>query len=180
MFAMQLPLQKVDQQPHASTASRHLQLANNHNIMDDAELEQIRKARLEQLKAQGGGGGGAGSRQGGGQGSGDQERQKQCVQLTRSETIQNLQQDEARQHVLNQILHPEAADRLGRIRLVKESRAQEIENRLIALAQSGQLRQKVTETQLKELLNAVADNKEQEKIVVSRRKAWDDDDDLDL
>lgn len=50
------------------------------------------------------------------------------------------------------------------------------------LAQTGQLRQKVTEAQLKELLNAMADNKEEEKIVVSRRKAWDDDDDdlLDL
>lgn len=50
------------------------------------------------------------------------------------------------------------------------------------LAQSGQLRQKVTETQLKELLNAMADNKEEEKIVVTRRKAWEDDDDdlLDL
>lgn len=46
------------------------------------------------------------------------------------------------------------------------------------LAQTGQLRQKVTEAQLKELLNAMADNKEEEKIVVSRRKAWDDDDDL--
>lgn len=91
------------------------------------------------------------------------------------------QQQEARQHILNQILHPEAADRLGRIRLVKEERANDIENRLIALAQSGQLRQKVTETQLKELLNAMAETKEQEKIVVSRRKAWDDDDDdLDI
>jgi programmed cell death protein 5 len=91
-------------------------------------------------------------------------------------------QDEARQHILNQILHPEAADRLGRIRLVKEQRATDVENRLIMLAQTGQLRQKVTEEQLKELLNAVADNKEEEKIVVSRRKAWDDDDDdlLDL
>jgi len=79
--------------------------------------------------------------------------------------------------MLNQILHPEAADRLGRIRLVKEERATEIENRLIMLAQSGQIRQKVTEEQLKELLNAVADNKEEEKIVVSRRKVWDDDDD---
>ncbi|PKS12082.1 hypothetical protein jhhlp_001378 [Lomentospora prolificans] len=111
--------------------------------MDD-ELEKIRKARLEQLKASGGGSGGA----------------------------------EARKSMLDQILHPEAADRLGRIRMVKESRATEIENRLIMLAQSGQLRQKVTEEQLKELLNAVADNKEEEKIVVSRRKAWDDDDDL--
>ncbi|RSL78757.1 hypothetical protein BHE90_011628 [Fusarium euwallaceae] len=129
--------------------------------MDDAELEQIRKARLEQLKAQGGGGGGGGS-------SGQQEQQRQ-------------QNDDARQSILNQILHPEAADRLGRIRLVKEERATDVENRLIMLAQTGQLRQKVTEAQLKELLNAMADKKEEEKIVVSRRKAWDDDDDdLDL
>lgn len=66
--------------------------------------------------------------------------------------------------------------------MVKEQRATEIENRLLMLAQSGQLRQKVTEEQLKELLNAVADTKEEEKIVVSRRKGWDDDDDdlLDL
>lgn len=82
--------------------------------------------------------------------------------------------------MLNQILMPEAADRLGRIRLVKEERATDIENRLIMLAQTGQLRSKVTEEQLKELLNAMADNKEEEKIVVTRRKGWglDDDDDL--
>jgi programmed cell death protein 5 len=61
---------------------------------------------------------------------------------------------------------------------VKESRAQDVENRLIMLAQSGQLRQKVTEEQLKELLNAVAETKEPEKIVVSRRKGgWDDEED---
>jgi len=84
---------------------------------------------------------------------------------------------------LNQILEPEAADRLGRIRLVKESRAQDVENRLIMLARSGQLRQKVTEEQLKELLGAVAEGKEEGKITVTRRKGtWDDEDDdlLDL
>lgn len=84
---------------------------------------------------------------------------------------------------MNQILEPAAADRLGRIRLVKESRAADVENRLITLARSGQLRQKVTEEQLKELLNAMADTKEEEKIVISRRKgSWDDDEDdlLDL
>ena len=68
---------------------------------------------------------------------------------------------------------------------MKESRATDVENRLIMLARSGQLRQKVNEEQLKELLGAVAENQEQEggggggRIVVQRRKGdWDDDDDL--
>lgn len=88
---------------------------------------------------------------------------------------------DARASILSQILLPEAADRLGRIRLVKESRAVDVENRLIMLARSGQLRSKVTEEQLKELLGAVKENNErsEKKIVVSRRKGgWDEDDDL--
>ncbi|KHN98676.1 DNA-binding TFAR19-related protein [Metarhizium album ARSEF 1941] len=142
-------LEQVPQLPPPSTlALRKARLTS---------ARQIRKARLEQLRAESGASGG-GQPSNGGQ---DQARQ----------------QDDARQHVLNQILHPEAADRLGRIRLVKEQRATDIENRLITLAQTGQLRQKVTEAQLKELLNAMADTKEEEKIVVSRRKGWDDDDD---
>ncbi|KAL2161314.1 hypothetical protein VTH06DRAFT_8534 [Thermothelomyces fergusii] len=132
--------------------------------MEDAELEQIRRARLEQLKAQS-----AARGPSGGGGSQEQAQRQQ-------------QEAEARKSILNQILEPEAVDRLGRIRLVKEQRATDVENRLIMLAQTGQLRQKVTEAQLKELLNAMADNKEEEKIVVNRRKGWQDDDDdlLDL
>ncbi|KAL9036704.1 MAG: hypothetical protein Q9214_006017, partial [Letrouitia sp. 1 TL-2023] len=91
---------------------------------------------------------------------------------------------EARSSILSQILQPEAADRLGRIRLVKESRANDIEDRLIWLARSGQLKSKVTEEQLKELLGTVAENDKREgnngaTIVMNRRKGtWDDDDDL--
>ncbi|KAI9718011.1 MAG: hypothetical protein M1828_007001 [Chrysothrix sp. TS-e1954] len=137
--------------------------------MSDADLEEIRRARLQQLQQQGGGGGGNG---GGGGGQEEQEQQKQ-------------QESEARSHILGQILDPDAADRLGRIRMVKETRATDVENRLIMLARSGQLRQKVTEAQLKDILNAVSEQTEQQqqsKIVVNRRKAWDDDDDdlLDL
>jgi programmed cell death protein 5 len=52
------------------------------------------------------------------------------------------------------------------------------------LARSGQLRAKVTEEQLKDLLGAVAEQqeKEEQKIVVNRRGGggWDDDDLDDL
>jgi len=68
---------------------------------------------------------------------------------------------------------------------VKESRATDVENRLIVLARSGQLRSKVTEDQLKELLGAMAENEEKAggggggKIVINRRKGtWEEDDDL--
>ncbi|KAJ5726379.1 DNA-binding protein [Penicillium malachiteum] len=135
--------------------------------MADAELEEIRRARLAQLQQ-------GGPRGGPSQDSGQDEQRRQA-------------ESERRAAILNQILDPAAADRLGRIRLVKESRAVDIENRLLMLAQTGQLRQKVTEEQLKELLNAVAENQrkeeEEQKIVITRRRGgWDDDEDdlLDL
>ncbi|CAL5866509.1 uncharacterized protein PFLUO_LOCUS718 [Penicillium psychrofluorescens] len=137
--------------------------------MADAELEEIRRARLAQLQQQGGAQGGPSGQEGG------QEEQRQQAE------------SERRAAIITQILDPAAQDRLGRIRLVKEQRATDIENRLIMLAQTGQIRQKVTEEQLKELLNAVAENQrkeeEEQKIVITRRKGgWDDDDDdlLDL
>ncbi|KAF2643123.1 DNA-binding TFAR19-related protein [Massarina eburnea CBS 473.64] len=139
--------------------------------MSDADLDEIRKARLQQLRQQQGGGGGGS----GGEGSEQEARQTNCRQ----------QEAAQRASILTQILTPEAADRLGRIRLVKESRAADIENRLIMLARTQQLRSKVTEEQLKELLGAVAEQQEKEetKIVVNRRGGgggWDDDDLDDL
>ncbi|KIX07255.1 uncharacterized protein Z518_01908 [Rhinocladiella mackenziei CBS 650.93] len=95
------------------------------------------------------------------------------------------QESEARSSMLSQILEPEAADRLGRIRMVKESRATDVENRLIMLARSGQLRQKVTEDQLKEMLASLSEHEKQtgqtmESVKVVRRGGWDDDDLDDL
>lgn len=47
------------------------------------------------------------------------------------------------------------------------------------LAQTGQLRQKVTEEQLKDLLGRVKDGRGEERIVVVRRRGGSDDDDDD-
>lgn len=93
------------------------------------------------------------------------------------------QESEARASILSQILEPQASDRLGRIRMVKESRATDVENRLITMARTGQLRQKVTEEQLKEMLASLAEHERGaaggEKMKVVRRGRWDDDEDLD-
>ncbi|THY23512.1 DNA-binding TFAR19-related protein [Aureobasidium pullulans] len=129
--------------------------------MGDADLEQIRRARLQEMQQQQQG-------QSGGQG-GEQEQKQQ-------------REAEARASILSQILEPDAADRLGRIRLVKQSRAEDVENRLIMLARSGQLKQKISEAQLKDILGAMSEQQEKKETVkVSRRKGgWDDDDLEDL
>ncbi|KAF5850553.1 hypothetical protein GGP41_010229 [Bipolaris sorokiniana] len=148
--------------------------------MSDEDLEQIRRARLQQLQQQQGGAGGSGSEQDSRKStlpsiqSPHHNRKPPCTNPTHTA--------DQRSSILSQILLPEAADRLGRIRLVKESRATDIENRLIMLARTGQLRSKVTEEQLKEILGAVAEQqeKEEQKIVVERRGGgWDDDDELE-
>lgn len=69
--------------------------------------------------------------------------------------------------------------------MVKESRATDVENRLIMLARSGQLRQKVTEDQLKDMLSSLTEHEEQsgkalKSAKIVRKTDWDDDDLDDL
>ncbi|KJR85478.1 programmed cell death protein 5 [Sporothrix schenckii 1099-18] len=148
--------------------------------MDDDDLKRIREERLRQLKQQAGNGGGGG----GGGGSSEEQRQKQQQQQTNGCT-----DNHKGRNLLNQILEPDAADRLARIRLVKEERASAVEDRLLMLAQSGQLRGKVSEDQLKDMLTRLSAAEDAKRgtsssagrIVVDRRtKGGFDDDDLDL
>ncbi|KAF2163087.1 hypothetical protein M409DRAFT_68717 [Zasmidium cellare ATCC 36951] len=142
--------------------------------MSDSDLEAIRHARLQQLQqTQGGGNASPG---GGGSGGSQQDEQKQ-------------RESEARTSILAQILEPSSSDRLGRIRMVNAQRAEDVENRLIMLARSGQLRARVTEEQLKEILAAVAKQNEEAAggggdgkggVKVVRRGGWDEDDLDDL
>ncbi|KAL7266438.1 hypothetical protein RUND412_011018 [Rhizina undulata] len=127
--------------------------------MDDDDLQKIRQARLQELAQQ--------RQSSGGSGSGDSDQQHQ--------------EDEARKSILSQILTPEAVDRLNRIAMVKESKARELESRLIMMARSNQLRQRVTEDDLISFIGLLDEKKkEEQKVVFSRRKGAFDDDDDDL
>ena len=101
--------------------------------MGDDELAELRRRRMAQLQQQ------AGDQQ---DMQGELERQqKQKSQI---------------QMILMQVLEPDARERLNTIKLTKPEFAGAVEQQLVALAQSGRLKQKITDAQLKELLRQLA------------------------
>ncbi|GAA5939669.1 Sdd2p [Sporobolomyces koalae] len=98
-------------------------------------------------------------------------------------------EEEQRRTVMIQILTTEARERLSRIALVKPERARAIEQLLMRMAQSGQLRGKVSEEQLIDVLDQVeamekggsgpggaGGSKSAGKITFTRKSAYDSDD----
>ncbi|GAA5842589.1 hypothetical protein JCM5353_008476 [Sporobolomyces roseus] len=156
----------------------------------DNDLEAIRAKRMAELQgsnpssssgripsggapsAGGVPGGGAGA--GGAGGSGEDQQAKMA------------QEDEQRRTVMSQILSSEARERLSRISLVKPDRARAIEQLLMRMAQSGQLRGRVSEDQLIDVLDQVeamekgqtggGSTKSAGKITFTRKSAYDSDD----
>ncbi|CAG8678642.1 20334_t:CDS:2 [Dentiscutata erythropus] len=127
--------------------------------MDDPELEAIRQARIRELQATAAAGGGSKSSED------DGEKKRQ--------------QEETRQTLLTQILDNEARERLARISIVKAEKARAVEDLLIRMAQSGQLRGKVSESQLIDLLQQINQQQKPEKKIVynrNRRKFGEDSD----
>lgn len=139
---------------------------------------QIRRARLQQLQQSQSG---SGTLQ-----TPSQDNEQQAAKADR--------EADARRTMLAQILTPDAADRLNRIRLVKESRATDVEDRLIMAARQGGLRGKVGETELKGLLAKLSEMENARSgagktevgagegevggMRVVRRKGWEDEDDF--
>lgn len=66
--------------------------------------------------------------------------------------------------LLRQILTPEARARLTNVRMVKPQFAEQIEMQLIQLASSGRLRDRVTDEQLKTLLQQLQGKERERKI----------------
>jgi programmed cell death protein 5 len=103
--------------------------------MDDRELDEIRRRRLEELQAQ------------------------------QAQSAEEIAEAKARrQTLLRQILTPEARERLNSIRLTRPEFADAVESQLIALYQSGRLRGQITDEQLKKLLQQITPKKQEIKI----------------
>lgn len=97
--------------------------------MGDDELAELRRKRMAQL-------------------------QQQAIdqQVTQEELERQRQADAQIQLILKQILEPDARERLNTIKLTRPDFARAVEQQLVLLAQSGRLKQKITDAQLKELL----------------------------
>ena len=108
------------------------------SALSDEELEEIRKRKLASLKEQA---------------LDDQVREQQVAEAQA--------QKEA---ILRQILTPEARSRLSNIRMVKPQVAEQIELQLIQLASSGRLKARVTDEQLKTLLQQITGQERERKI----------------
>ncbi|CAG8457966.1 5347_t:CDS:2 [Dentiscutata heterogama] len=120
--------------------------------MDDPELEAIRQARIRELQATAAAGG--------------------VSKSSEDDGEKKRQQEETRQTLLTQILDNEARERhnplllVARISIVKAEKARAVEDLLIRMAQSGQLRGKVSESQLIDLLQQINQQQKPEKKIV--------------
>jgi programmed cell death protein 5 len=108
----------------------------------DEELEDLRKKKLQEL-------------------------QQQAALQESMEEQQEEQQKQLEEHkkaILRKILTTEARERLGRIKVARPEVAEAIENQLIMLAQSGQLKNKINDEQLRMLLSKIVPKKRDFKI----------------
>lgn len=89
-----------------------------------------------------------------------------------------------KRQMLSRILDAEARERLSRIGLVKPQKARQITDLLIRMAQSGQIRGRITEDQLIGLLDQVDQASSADsgagKITFTRKKIVQDDEDSDF
>lgn len=109
---------------------------------DDERLEELRKQKMEELKQRQ-------QQQGGGQGQVDQEALEQ----------QQQQAEAQKKALLRQYLTDGARQRLNSVKMSKPDFGEQVEQQILALAQSGRLGDKIDEEQMKNLLREMKPEK---------------------
>ena len=102
----------------------------------DKELDELRKKKLQQLR---------------------QQAEMQESFETQEDQAQKF--EEQKKIILRTILTTDAKERHGRIKIARPEMAESIENQLIMLAQSGQLKNKINDQQLRMLLSKIIPKK---------------------
>ncbi|GFS57604.1 programmed cell death protein 5 [Nephila pilipes] len=101
--------------------------------MEDEELQVLRAKRLQELQAQRGAGG-----------PGNQAAAEQ-----------RAKEEEFKNQILNQILSKEARSRLSTISIAKPENGKMLENMIINMAQTGQIRTQLADNEFVHLLEEV-------------------------
>jgi len=110
--------------------------------MDD--IEAIRKKKLREL-----------------------QQQQPTFSQDEYEDAQQKEYEDQKKLILRAILTDDARERLGRIKAARPEMADNLENQLIMLAQSGRLKNKINDEQLRELLSKILPKKRD--ITIRRR-----------
>ena len=108
----------------------------------DEELENLRKKKLQDL----------------------QQQAELQQELEDEQESQKKQLEQQKKRILRSVLTADARERLGRIKVARPEIAESIENQLIMLAQSGQLKNKINDEQLRMLLAKLLPKKRDIKI----------------
>ncbi|PKL61369.1 MAG: hypothetical protein CVV31_11890 [Methanomicrobiales archaeon HGW-Methanomicrobiales-2] len=110
--------------------------------MVDDELAELRRRKIEQM-----------------------QRQAMSSQQGMEDEAARQQQIDAQvRAALMEILEPEARERLNTIKLTRPDFAKAVEQQLVMLAQSGRVRQRITDEQLKGLLTQLTPSKKEFRI----------------
>jgi programmed cell death protein 5 len=102
----------------------------------DEELEKLRKKKLMEL-----------------------QQQKQFEESMEEQDAQQKDFEEKKKMILRTILTSKAKERLGNIKVARPEIAENIENQLIMLAQSGRLENKINDEQLRAILQKIIPKK---------------------
>jgi len=101
-------------------------------------------------------------------------RQKKLAEMQEQQASAQMQEEQKaaleaqKQAILRQILTEEARQRLTNVKLVRPQLAEDVEVRLIQLAQQGSINDKLDDAQLKDILRKIQGQKRETKVDIRR------------